>query len=68
MKIEIRGKKIFKVECGKKLFGVCNGLALFFNIHPWIMRAIFIGLGLIHGIGILLYIVAAILLPKEEMR
>ena len=68
MKIRIRGKEIFKVECGKLICGVCNGLALFFNIHPWIMRAVFIGLALIHGIGIFLYVIGAVLLPKEEKR
>ena len=68
MKIQIHGKELFKVECGKKLLGVCNGLALFFNIHPWIMRLIFIGLVFIHGIGLILYLIGAILMPKETFR
>jgi phage shock protein C len=46
--------------------GVCGGIAEYFGIDPVIIRLIFVVLVFIHGIGILLYIILAIIMPKAE--
>jgi len=45
--------------------GVCGGFAEYFDVDPIIMRIIFILLVLFGGSGILLYIAAIIIIPKE---
>lgn len=47
------------------MFGVCSGLAKYFNMDPVIMRLIFVVLGLIQGLGIIIYIILFIVVPKE---
>lgn len=59
-------KKLFKVEEGKMLFGVCNGYARFFNIDPTIIRLVFAGLSFFGGAGVILYLISAIIMPQEN--
>lgn len=44
--------------------GVCGGLAEYFGIEVTIIRLIWAGSVLFLGTGILLYILAAIIMPK----
>lgn len=51
----------------KKLFGVCSGLAKYFNIDPTIVRILFVFLVLASfGWGLLLYIILGIVMPEEK--
>lgn len=56
-------KRLIKGE--KKLFGVCSGLANYFDIDPVLVRALFIIAVLMAGTGILAYIVLAIIMPEK---
>ena len=56
-------KRLVKGE--KKLFGVCSGLANYFDIDPVLVRALFIIAVLMAGTGILAYIVLAIIMPEK---
>jgi phage shock protein C len=47
------------------LFGVAGGLARYLNIDPSIVRIVWVLLFFAAGSGVLLYIVAAILIPEE---
>jgi phage shock protein C len=47
------------------IWGVCGGLAKYFNIDPVLVRVIFVVLGLMSGVGIIAYIVLAIVVPLE---
>jgi phage shock protein C len=49
----------------KKLFGVCSGLANYFNLDPTIMRIIFIAAFLCFGTGLLLYLILALVMPDK---
>jgi phage shock protein PspC (stress-responsive transcriptional regulator) len=49
----------------KWLAGVCGGVAEYLNLDPTIIRVLWVILSLIYGIGILAYIVAWILIPKN---
>lgn len=56
-------KRLVKGE--KKLFGVCSGLANYFDLDPTIMRIIFIAAFLFFGTGLLLYIIMAFVMPES---
>lgn len=49
----------------KKLFGVCSGIADYFDCDPTIVRILFLVLLLGYGAGLLLYLLAAVVMPNE---
>lgn len=59
-------KRIYKIEEGKKLCGVCGGLAEYLNVDPTLIRVIWAVLALAYGTGILLYLVCAIVFPNKS--
>ena len=56
-------KKLVKGE--KKIFGVCSGLANYMDIDPTVMRIIFVLAFLGFGVGLLVYIVMAFIMPDK---
>jgi phage shock protein PspC (stress-responsive transcriptional regulator) len=48
------------------LGGVCAGMGAYWNIEPWILRAIFIALIFAAGLGALIYLVLWIVLPEAK--
>lgn len=58
-------KRLYKSTTDKKIFGVCGGLAEYFNIDPVIIRVIWAVLVLFWGTGLLLYLIFAFVLPKD---
>lgn len=58
-------KKLYKVQQGAVLCGVCGGFAEYFNIDPTIIRIIWAVLALCFGTGILAYIICALVMPKK---
>ena len=59
-------KILYKLQNGKKIFGVCGGIAEYFDIDPTIVRLLWILLIFCVGTGILAYLVAAIIMPKKS--
>lgn len=64
-------KKLYRVEKGKMICGVCGGIAEYFNIDPFLVRVIaIIGIlctGFGFGIGgILAYVIIACILPRKD--
>ena len=59
-------KKLYKLQNGKKIFGVCGGIAEYFDIDPTIVRLLWIFLVFCAGTGILAYIVAALIMPNKS--
>ncbi|HAA6206333.1 TPA_asm: PspC domain-containing protein [Listeria monocytogenes] len=57
-------KKLYKSSSQKMIAGVCGGLAEYFGIEVTIIRLLWAGAVLFFGTGILLYIIAAIIIPK----
>ncbi|WP_081675394.1 MULTISPECIES: PspC domain-containing protein [unclassified Butyrivibrio] len=58
------GKRLYKSR-DKKICGVCGGLAEYFGIDPTIVRLIYLLLVLFGGVGILPYIIAAIIMDDN---
>ncbi len=59
-------KRLYKIETGKKLDGVCGGIAEYFDIDPTLVRLLWIIFSCCWGGGIIAYIVAAIVMPKKS--
>ena len=59
-------KRLYKIEEGKKLCGVCGGIAEYFNIDPTLIRLAWIIFCFAGGSGILAYIIAAIVIPSRS--
>lgn len=71
--MESEPKKLYRSRKQKVVAGVCGGLGEYFEIDPILFRLAFIVLTVIDGVGILAYIVFALVVPKspvgeEEMR
>ncbi len=56
-------KRITKSRKDKQVWGVCGGLAKYFNVDPTLVRLVFVVLALSGGPGVLLYIILGIILP-----
>lgn len=59
-------RRLYKIEKGRKIFGVCGGLAEYFNIDISLVRIAWVLLVLFGGTGVLLYLVCAIVLPNKS--
>ena len=58
-------KKLYKSRTERMIDGVCGGVAKYFNLDPTLVRIAWVLLTFLGGSGILLYIVAMIVMPKE---
>ena len=61
----IMEKKLYKSRTNKKVAGVCGGIGEYFNIDPTLMRLGFVALSFLAGGGLLVYIIAAIIIPDQ---
>lgn len=60
-------KKLYKIEKGRKLEGVCGGIAEYFDIDPTLVRLIWVLFTACSlGSGIIAYIIAAIIMPRKS--
>jgi phage shock protein PspC (stress-responsive transcriptional regulator) len=59
-----RPKKLFRTVNDKVIGGVCGGIAAYFNVDPIFIRVAAL-LACFGGVGIILYIVGIVVLPKS---
>lgn len=60
-------KRLYKIEQGKKIEGVCGGIAEYFDADPTLIRLVWILITAFGwGSGIIAYIIAAIIMPKKS--
>lgn len=58
-------KRLYRIQDGRLVAGVCAGLAAYFGIDPTLVRLGFVLLTVFGGFGILLYLGAWIVVPDE---
>src|SRR2546429_8848586 len=58
-------RRLERSRSDRMVAGVAGGLARYFDIHPAVYRVGFVVLTLLGGAGILIYIAAALVMPKE---
>lgn len=61
----MQDRKLYRSSTNCMLAGVCGGLGEYFNIDPTIVRLGWVIFSLM-GAGVLAYIIAAIIIPKEN--
>ncbi len=59
-------KRFYRIEEGKKIGGVCGGVAEYFNIDPTIVRLIWGLLAFGYGIGLLAYFICWAVMPEKS--
>ena len=60
-----KNKKLYLSDTDKKLFGVCGGLAEYFDIDSTLIRVGYVILVFAFGTGILAYFICALCMPKK---
>ena len=63
---DLRKMKLVKSRTNKMLTGVCGGIGELLGIDPTIIRLIWAALSLAGGTGIILYIIAAVIIPEDD--
>jgi len=58
-------KRLYRSRKNRVLAGVCGGLGEYLNIDPVVVRLIWVAISLVWGFGIILYIIAALIMPEE---
>lgn len=58
-------KRLYKIDEGKKIDGVCGGIANYFDCDPTLVRVIFAIAACFSGFGIWAYILCALIMPRE---
>ena len=60
-------KKLYKIEQGKKLDGVCGGIAEYFNVDPTLIRLVWALVTLCTvGVGLIGYLICAVIMPRKS--
>lgn len=60
-------KRLYRVEEGKMVCGVCAGVAEYFNLDPTVVRLAWALFCCVGG-GILAYLIAAIIMPVKPLE
>lgn len=63
---EIHAQKLSKSNYNKIILGVCGGLGEYFSIEPVFFRLLFLFSILLGGWGIIFYLAAALLIPRNN--
>lgn len=59
-------KKLYRSRTDRKIWGVCGGLAKYFNIDPTIVRVIAVASLFVGSLGFWIYVVMTIVVPVES--
>ncbi len=59
-------KRLYKIEQGKKIAGVCGGIAEDFDIDPTLVRIGWVIGAFAFGCGLLAYLICALIMPNKS--
>ncbi len=60
-----KSARLYRSKKDRILFGVCGGLAKYFDFDPILVRLLFVIATLMDGIGILAYLLILVFVPRE---
>ena len=58
-------RRLCKSQNDRALFGVCGGIAEYFDVDSLIVRLIFVLFTIMYGVGVMFYLIAALIMPNE---
>ena len=58
-------KELYRAREGRKLAGVCAGMAKYMDLTPTVVRWIFVAMALFFGGGVLVYLASIFMIPAE---
>ena len=58
-------KKLYRLDEGKMIAGVCAGIAEYFGLEVTVVRLGWVFLSIFAGSGIFAYIIALIIMPRK---
>ena len=58
-------KRLYKINEGKVIDGVCGGIAHYFACDPTLVRVIFAIAACCGSVGVWAYLVCALIMPRE---
>lgn len=58
-------KRLYKVNEGKMIDGVCAGIAEYLNLDPTVVRVLWAVISCFGGLGVVAYIVCALIMPRK---
>ena len=61
-------RRLYRSQSDRMIWGVCGGLAKYFDIDSTIVRIIAVLLIFANGVGILAYVIIAIVVPLESSK
>ncbi|MCK9438547.1 MAG: PspC domain-containing protein [Patescibacteria group bacterium] len=61
-------KKIYRSQDDRIIFGVCGGIAKYFEVDALIVRLIFLALVFGGGSGLIIYLICTLLIPTEGKK
>ncbi len=59
-------RRLYRIQEGAMIAGVCNGIAAYLNIDPTLVRIAFVLLTIFWGMGLIVYVVMAIVVPEAR--
>lgn len=62
----VQSRKLRRARQERVIAGVAGGIANYINVDPLFVRAGFIVLGLLHGLGAVIYLLMWLLMPNED--
>ena len=60
-----RNKRLYRSRQNRQVAGVCGGIADYLAIDPTLVRLFWVLFALAGGPGVVLYIILAVIVPKE---
>jgi phage shock protein C len=61
-------KRLYRSRDERKIWGVCGGIAEYFNVDPTLVRLIAVLTLFFACTGIIVYIILAIVMPLEPLK
>ncbi len=61
----MNSKKLYRSLTDRRVCGVCGGLAEYLNMDANVIRLLWVLLSVLGGGGLILYLIAALILPEE---
>lgn len=58
-------RRLYRSRSERIIAGVCGGMGDYFNVDPVLLRAAFVALAFLNGVGVILYIILMIIIPNE---